>query len=167
MPDNGPTPHSKRALLQAMATATLAACVLLPAGGSASAAVRSRAPAAVTAVTRPAGAVSPAQTPYDRIAVQTLDAIVSGDFTAATAHFDPTVRKLLTPEALAAAWKTYQATFGRYQSHGDPEDVARGDSTVVNVPLRMESQAGEFRLNFHKNGSIAGLWFLKTGVPIP
>ncbi|MET9964180.1 DUF3887 domain-containing protein [Streptomyces sp. NPDC006326] len=167
MPDTDPTPSGKRTLVQAVATVALATCALLPADGFASAAVPPHAPTAAGAASVPAGSPSRAQTPYDRIAVQTLDAVARGDFTAATAHFDPTLRKLLTPQALAAAWESYQSTFGSYRSHGDPEDVARGGSTVVNVPLRMERRAGEFRLSFHKDGSIAGLWFLKTGVPVP
>ncbi|MEU9305248.1 DUF3887 domain-containing protein [Streptomyces sp. NPDC048269] len=163
------TIRGKRQLVHVVATVTLAACALLPVNGVAWAAMRAP---ATTTVAGPAVAASPAQTRspapsrYDRIAAQTLDDIVSGDFTAATAHFDTTMRKALPPDALAEAWKNYQATFGSYQSHGDPKDVASGELTVVNVPLRMEDKPGEFRLTFHKDGSIAGLWFLGTGVPI-
>lgn len=163
MPDKGPKFSSKRQLGQAVATVTLAACALFPANGFALAAMQAY---ATTTVAGPAAAAAPAQTPYDRIAIQTLDDIVNGNFTAATAHFDTTMRKLLPPDALAEAWETYQDKFGRYQSHGEPKDVAFGEFTVVNVPLHMERQPGEFRVTFHKDGSIAGLLFLETGVPI-
>lgn len=159
---------SNRHLGQAAATVTLAACALLPVNGSALAAMQNRATATATAtatVGDPAAA-SRDQTRYDRIAVQTLDDIVNGDFTAATAHFDTTVRKLLPPDALAGAWETYQGKLGRYQSHGDPRDDVSGEVTVVNVPLRMERQPGDFRVTFHEDGSIAGLWFLQAGLPI-
>ncbi|MFE9636709.1 DUF3887 domain-containing protein [Streptomyces sp. NPDC006463] len=163
MPDRGTTLSGKRQLVQVVATATLAACTLLPANGFALAARQAH---ATTTVASSPAAPSPAQTQYDRIATQTLDDIVNGNFTAATAHFDTTVRKLLPPDALASAWETYQDGFGRYQSHGAPKDLAFGEFTVVNVPLSMERKPGEFRVTFHKDGSIAGLYFLGTGAPI-
>ncbi|MGW7098759.1 DUF3887 domain-containing protein [Streptomyces sp. NPDC054838] len=162
MPGKDSTLSSKRHLAQAVVPLVLAACVLLPAGAFPPAAALT--PAAST-VAGTVAAPLPAQTRYDRIALQTLDAIANGRFTAATAHFDPTVRKLLPPAALAQAWQAYQTAFGRYRSHGDPKDVASGGFTVVQVPLSMEHRAGEFRVNFHEDGTIAGLWFLKTGVP--
>lgn len=155
--------RSGRQLLLAVAAATLATCALLPVNGSAPAATQTH---ATTTAAGPAAVSTSARTRYDRIAVQTLEDIVNGDFTAATAHFDATVRKLLPPDALAGAWGTYQAKFGPYQSHGDPKDDVTGEFTVVNVPLRMERRPGEFRVTFHEDGTIAGLWFLEAGVPI-
>ncbi|MBT2447098.1 DUF3887 domain-containing protein [Streptomyces sp. ISL-43] len=162
MPEKDATPRSRRQLAQAAAAVTLATCTLLPANGFAWAAMQAH---ATTTVAGPAAA-SPAQTRYDRIAIQTLNDIVNGDITAATARFDATTRELLPPDALAGAWATYQDTFGRYRSHGDPKAVTFGEFTVVNVPLRMERGPGEFRVTFHEDGSIAGLWFLEPGVPI-
>ncbi|MGW0364779.1 DUF3887 domain-containing protein [Streptomyces sp. NPDC002990] len=152
----------KRRLVRAVAAVTLGACTLLPVNGMALAAVQPHAP---TTVALPAPA-SPAQTPYDRIALTTLNDIVKGDFPAATARFDATTRELLPPDALARAWQAYQDEFGRYQSHGAPQGVAFREFTVVNVPLRMEHRPGEFRVAFREDGSIAGLWFLGAGVPI-
>jgi len=114
-----------------------------------------------------APAPATAQSRYDQLALQTLNDIVHGNFTAATGRFDTAVRQQLPPDALAGAWKTYQEQFGRYLSHGEPQDVARGDLTVVDVPLRMERQPGELRLTFNKNGRIAGFFFLKAGTPVP
>ncbi|MGR4878073.1 DUF3887 domain-containing protein [Streptomyces sp. LARHCF249] len=162
MPGKDPTPSGKRQLVEAVATVTLAACALFPANGLALADVQEHATTTVAG----RAAAAPAQTQYDRIATQTLNDIVNGKFTAATARFDATMRELLSPDALAEAWETYQDKFGRYQSHGDPKDVTFGEFTVVNVPLRMEREPGEFRVTFHKDGSIAGLLFLETGVPL-
>lgn len=163
MPGKDTKLSSKRYLVQALATITLAGCALLPASGFAPAAVSAH---AATTVVGPAVAASPTQTPYDRIATRTLDDIVNGDFEAATARFDATMRTALPPDRLAKAWETYQEEFGRYRSHGDPRDVVFGQFTVVNVPLDMERRPGEFRVSFHKDGSIAGLLFLEPGVPI-
>lgn len=163
MPDEHTTPRSKQQAVRAVATVTLAAYALLSANGSAVAAMQSH---ATTTVAAPAAPAAPAQTQYDRIALQILNDIVSGDFAAATAHFDARTRKQLPPAALAEAWESYQDQFGRYQSHGNPKDVTFGEFTVVNVPLSMERRPGEFRVTFHEDGTVAGLWFLGTGTPI-
>ncbi|MFG2873623.1 DUF3887 domain-containing protein [Streptomyces sp. NPDC048337] len=158
MPDKDTAVSGKRRRVRAVAAVTLAACALLPVNGPASAATQADAASTVAA--------APVQTRYDRIATQALDDIVKGDFTAATAHFDATVRKLLPPDVLAKSWQAYQDQLGRYQSHGDPKDTAFGELTVVNIPLTMEHRPGEFRVTFHEDGSIAGLWFLEPGVSI-
>jgi hypothetical protein len=115
-----------------------------------------------------ATAASPTAAPSqdDQLALQVLDAVVRGDFDAATARFDPYMKGKLPPPDLSAAWTTYQEAFGKYQSHGGPQDVPLGDLTVVNIPLQMERQPGEFRVTFHPDQTVAGLWFLKPGTPV-
>lgn len=108
-----------------------------------------------------------AATTPDQLTLATLDNIVQGDDTTATAQFDSTMKSALSAEALGQAWTTYQQTMGAYQSHGDPQDLQRGDITVVNVPLQMQHEPGQFRLSVHPDGTIAGLFFLKEGVPVP
>jgi hypothetical protein len=103
----------------------------------------------------------------DRLALQILDAIIRGDFQAATAGFDSQMKQKLTPQDLSSSWATYQEAFGKYQSHGDPQDVLRGALTVVNIPLQMAGQPGEFRVTFHPDQTVAGLYFLKAGIPVP
>ncbi|MEZ0051784.1 hypothetical protein ABIA30_002792 [Mycobacterium sp. MAA66] len=137
--------------MRRLAAALLALCALMSLAGTASA--------------QPPQP-QPPLAPTDR-AAQLLDAVVAGNYAAVTADFDPTMRKRLTPQALGSAWTTYQEVFGLYQSHDDPQQVPRGDLTVVSVPLDMAKQPGEFRLKFHGDGTIAGLYFLKAGVPIP
>ena len=126
-----------------------------------------RTPAAMS-TTAAAASATPAQGQYDPAALQMLDAIVHGDWGAVTAHFDSLMLKRLPPDELASSWDDYQQAFGAYQSHGDPEDVPVGNLTVVNVPLQMQHQPGQLRVTFHdKDGKVAGLFFLKTGVPVP
>ncbi|MFX0577100.1 DUF3887 domain-containing protein [Nocardia nepalensis] len=110
-------------------------------------------------------AAKEAQSRDDQLALQTLDSIVRADFTAATSHFDDAMKKKLSPDGIASGWAAYQKEFGRYQSHGDPQNVTQGDLTVVNVPLTMERAPGEFRVTFHKDATIAGLFLLKAGAP--
>lgn len=129
---------------------------------------------AVTALFGGAGILALSGAPWatadatpDQVTLATLDHIVQGDDVAASAPFDATVKPLLSAKALGQAWTTYQQEFGAYQSHGDPQDIQRGELTVVNVPLQMERQPGQFRLTIHPDGTIAGIYFLKDGTPVP
>lgn len=121
-----------------------------------------------SSVTSPSsGAASTNPSPRDQLAVQLLDAVVRGDFPAVTTHFDSNMQQKLTPEQLASAWTEYQQYLGNYQSHGDAQDVPRGHLTVVNIPLQMCREPGQFRVTFHNDGTVAGLFFLRAGVPVP
>lgn len=144
MSDHDIARGGRRRLVRAAAPLALAATALLPVTGSALAASGD-----------------------DTVAVHTLDDIVKGHYKAATAHFDTDMRKHLPPDGLEKVWKSYQAQFGHYMSHGKPKDTKSGRYTVVSVPLRMQHSAGEFRLSFDKKGSVAGLFFLRPGVPVP
>ncbi|MGW2647636.1 DUF3887 domain-containing protein [Streptomyces sp. NPDC001393] len=141
------TRGGRRRLVRATATVALAATALLPATGCASAA--------------------PKPSKDDTVAVRMLDDIVKGHYRAATAHFDTDMRGHLPPDGLEKVWKSYQAHFGHYTSHGKPKDTKSGRYTVVSVPLRMQHGPGEFRVSFDSKGAVAGLFFLKPGVPIP
>ena len=103
----------------------------------------------------------------DQVAMTTIDDIAAGNYAAVTARFDPELQKRLSPKALQQVWDGYQRTFGAFQSHGGPEDTTRGDLTVVNVPLQMDRMPGQFRVKIHPDGTIAGVYFLREGVPVP
>jgi Protein of unknown function (DUF3887) len=110
---------------------------------------------------------SPAPGQDDNRALKMLDAIIQGDSAGARTHFDSVMQKKLSCQKLSSAWADYQQTLGSYQSHGDPQDVSRGDFTVVNISLQMSQLPGQFRVTFHDDGSVAGLFFLRAGVPVP
>jgi hypothetical protein len=103
----------------------------------------------------------------DKRALQMLNQIIQGEFAAVRTDFDSAMQQRLSCEKLSSAWAAYQQTFGSYQSHEDPQDVSRGDLTVVNVPLHMALSPGQLRVTFHSDGTVAGLYFLRTGVPVP
>ena len=113
-----------------------------------------------------APAATAAEAP-DQVAMTTIDDIAAGNYAAVTARFDPELQKRLSPKALQQVWDGYQRTFGAYQSHGGPEDTLRGDLTVLNVPLQMDRMPGQFRVKIHPDGTIAGVYFLREGVPVP
>ncbi|SEA76497.1 Protein of unknown function [Mycobacterium sp. 283mftsu] len=132
---------------------------------------RSTVAAAITAlgigVALGAAPVATAADAPDQVALTTIDDIAAGNYAAVTARFDPELQKRLSPKALQQVWDGYQRTFGTYQSHGGPEDTPRGDLTVVNVPLQMDRMPGQFRVKIHPDGTIAGVYFLREGVPVP
>jgi Protein of unknown function (DUF3887) len=137
-------------------------------GTSSSTTASSTTASSTTASSTTASSTTAAQGKYDQQAEQTLESIVQKDFASATAHFDSTMKEKLSAQALASAWDQYQQQFGTYESHGDPQDVARGNLTVVNIPLKMAKMPGEFRVTFHDgDGTIAGLYLLKSGMPVP
>jgi uncharacterized protein DUF3887 len=142
--------------------AVAATLLALTACGSGSDGANTTAPSSAEAST------TVAKEQFDQDALHILDYITKGDFDSATAIFDDEMQERLTPQSLSSAWEQYQQEFGAYQSHGDPQDVSRGDLTVVNVPLAMATMPGEFRVSFHNDdATVAGLYFLKTGVPVP
>ncbi|HET9254750.1 MAG TPA: DUF3887 domain-containing protein [Pseudonocardiaceae bacterium] len=108
-----------------------------------------------------------AQGGYGQRAVEELSNIVSGNDAAVIGDLDPDMHQLLSADALAQYWTAFQQKFGTYQSHGQPDVIPRGELTVVNVPLNMARQPGQFRITFHRDGRIAGLYFLRPGVPMP
>ena len=157
-------PANERGELIMKSTRTAAGALMLGALVSAAGCATSTAtpPPTATSTTATTAAVTP-----DQLALATLNEIVQGDSGAATAKFDPTMRRMLSADALQQAWTTYQQQFGPYVSQGDPQDVPRGKLIVVNVPLQMQNAPGQFRLSVHPDGEIAGLFFLREGVPVP
>ncbi len=102
----------------------------------------------------------------DMQALALLGDVVQGRDGSVIARLNPQMHASLNAAGLSAAWATYRKTFGRYLGHGSPQLVELGPLTIVRVPLRMSRQPGEFRVTFSSDGQIAGLYFLRTGVPI-
>lgn len=152
-------------LVRLVPAVLLASGAVLLTNGSLPAAARTGVPVEVTAPAVPAAL--PGQADDERLALDTLDEVVRGDFAAVSARFDETLRHQATPEALAQSWKDYQEQFGPYRSHGDPQQVTSVHGSVVTVPLQMENGAGDFRVTFNEGGHLIGLYFLRTGVPVP
>lgn len=56
--------------------------------------------------------------------------------------------------------------FGALRSQDAAYSTRRGALTVVRIPLHVERSGGEFRETFHPDGSVAGIYLLKPGVPL-
>lgn len=99
-------------------------------------------------------------------AVADFAAIRSGHCDRVTEHFDSAMRARLSARDVCAAWHSYTALFGNYVSHGTPRLVRVGTERVVQIALHLRKRDGEFRVTFDRNGRIAGLYLLRTGVPL-
>lgn len=117
------------------------------------------APSASQTLTTPTASDRAGQT-----ALTILDDVVRGDYVAATASFDSQLRQKISPQLLADSCKSYQQTLGAYQSHGAPEQLPNGDYTEVIVALQMKQEPGQFLVTFNRDGTVAGLFFLRAGV---
>ncbi|MEV7417572.1 DUF3887 domain-containing protein [Streptomyces sp. NPDC089919] len=153
-------PHTGRSL-RGLAAAALAASALLAAPGSALAAAPAQPPDRAPLVS-----TAPAAPSYGQLALDTLDEVVQGDFAAVSGRFAEPLRQQATADVLQQSWTTYQQEFGDYQSHGDPAETRTTAGTVVDIPLVMAKQPGDFRVTFDPDGKLLGLYFLRPGVPV-
>lgn len=105
--------------------------------------------------------------PFDGQAIQVVADLAAGDFADVAAQFDPVVSAQLSAAGLAGAWSDYQALLGAFQSAGQPTSVMLQGLTVEQVPVQLAQGPGEVRIAFHPDGTIAGIFFLRPGVPLP
>lgn len=103
---------------------------------------------------------------FDDRARQVVCQILAGRFGDVRAQFDSAMMGALTEDQLRDAWRGYIDFFGDFQSAGDPTSTAFGPYIVEQVPVRMSKSEGEIRVTYNPDGSIAGLFFLRPGVPI-
>lgn len=93
--------------------------------------------------------------------------IFAGKYAPVRQYFDPTMEAKLSEDGLSDARSAYESTFGSFVSMGEPEIVGRPGFRVVNVPLEMSEGEGQARITFDAQDRIAGLFLLRTGVPVP
>lgn len=119
----------------------------------------------LTACTGTSAAV--AHSRFDSQATESLTQIEHGNCEATASKFDATMKRALTPSGLCAGFLTYTQQFGALSGTGAAYSTKRGQLTVVRVPLTLIHSEGEFRISYHPDGTIAGVYFLKPGIPLP
>ncbi len=100
-------------------------------------------------------------------AVRQLELIVAGDFALVAEDFDDTVAAQLDADGLRTAWEQYTNLFGQFVGHAPPTVEERGAMTVVRIELDMAGEDREFRVSYDDLDRIAGIFFLRQGVPLP
>ncbi|MGB2941178.1 MAG: DUF3887 domain-containing protein [Candidatus Dormiibacterota bacterium] len=142
-------------------TLSIAAC------SSSSQSTTSTTPTAVPATPTPAAATTPVPpTALDTKAATVVTQLNSKDFAAIRAHFDPTMMATLSEAELATSWRTFQEDFGQFKSAEAPTHTNRGELIVEQVTVHMANRDGEVRVTYHPDQTIAGLFFLRPGVPL-
>ncbi|MCU1593863.1 MAG: hypothetical protein JWO12_1255, partial [Frankiales bacterium] len=81
-------------------------------------------------------------------------------------QFDPLVKRRLDAAGLCSAFTTYTELLGSVTKAEAPYSQRRGMLTVVRVPLTLSHGHGEYRVTYHPDGSVAGIYFLKPGAPV-
>jgi hypothetical protein len=99
-------------------------------------------------------------------ALKDLAAIQRGDCASVESGLTSDMRARLSDQEMCSDYRAYLIKFGDFMSHGSPKLTTIGTDEVVQVPLRMKKQDGEFRITFNALGHVAGLYFLRTGVPL-
>ncbi len=99
-----------------------------------------------------------------RLALEVLDAWMSGRDDELIAKFDDTMRSQLPPDKLAQTWPRLTGLVGAYESRRDPIVRPLGGHTIVNVPMEFEGGPMTGRVVFDTAGRIAGLFVLQPGV---
>ena len=127
--------------------------------------------ALVVALALTAGACSskaaPATGPTADAATKLVDDVAAGNFAAITSHFDAKMAPNYSGKQLAQDWQGFQQAFGDYESHGEPKETKRGTVTIEQVPVKLSKRNGEVRISYNPDLTIAGLYFLKRGEPLP
>lgn len=90
--------------------------------------------------------------------------IAAGDWKAASADFDRTMRKHVPPKKLAEGWAQAAAMVGAFESQGEPFVRAADSLTVVDIPLTFEAGDMVGRAAFSADGKVAGLFILPPAV---
>jgi len=88
--------------------------------------------------------------------------LAAGKFADVEAKFDATMKSQLSVTVLQNNWRTYQELVGAYKSHGTPTEVKQGEIAVEQVPIATATGAGEIRVSYHPDGTIAGLFLLRA-----
>ena len=107
-----------------------------------------------------------ASSPFTADALSVVAELAFGKFVLIVTGFDPTVKGQYSETDLSTKWTTFEATFGDYQGHRAPISVKLAGLWVERMPVTMAHNQGEIRVTYDQNGQIAGLYFLKVGVPI-
>jgi hypothetical protein len=79
-------------------------------------------------------------------------------------RFAPGVAARLDADGVASAWAQVIGTVGRYERRDEPRVFQAGDYAVVDVPLYFEAGERTGRVSYDREGLVAGLFFLPSGM---
>jgi dienelactone hydrolase len=85
-----------------------------------------------------------------------------GDFAAAVADFDDTMRKVLPAEKLKSVWESVTGQFGAYQKQTGTRTETKGRLQIAFVTCQFEKRPLDVRVVFNGENKVSGLQFLPS-----
>lgn len=110
--------------------------------------------------------VARAHSTFEATAETDLASIHAGSCSPVATRFDALMASRLKAAGLCSGFETYTEAFGQLRKQDAAYSTHIGVLTVVRIPLHLEHGNGEFRETFHPDGTIAGVYFLRPGVPL-
>jgi hypothetical protein len=100
--------------------------------------------------------------PFDELepkASALVDALIAGDYEAATADFDATMQTALPADKLQESWESLPKQIGAYQDKAGSRTDTQDGYAIVFETLQFEKARLDVRVVFNPDQSIAGLFF--------
>lgn len=92
-----------------------------------------------------------------KLAEDFLDTLTRGDFTTATANFDDTMKKVMSPDQLERTWKSVLSTAGQFKNRVSVKtDKVQGYDVVI-ITCEFEKSPIDAKVVFNTSKQIAGL----------
>jgi pimeloyl-ACP methyl ester carboxylesterase len=95
----------------------------------------------------------------ERIALDLVKALASGDASAAVVDFDAQMRTALPPDKALEGWKSLQAKLGDYRGVDGVFTHRERGRLIAQVKCRMDRGTMVTRIVFNPDGDVAGLFF--------
>jgi dienelactone hydrolase len=97
------------------------------------------------------------------LAAQFVDLLAKGDFAAATARYDETMRQVLPEAKLKKTWETLQEQAGQFKERLQTRALKMAGFDVVLVTCQFESIKVDVKVALNAKGEVSGLFFLPSG----
>jgi uncharacterized membrane protein YhfC len=106
----------------------------------------------------PLAQTPPTQAELEAAARAFINQLASGDYQAATASFDDTMRSGLPPERLKGIWTEMAQQYGALQNIGEAQIAETGEYTAVNITTNFERAQVNLRVVYNQQGQISGFF---------
>lgn len=96
------------------------------------------------------------------IALEFVDSLAKGDFTAATEHFDATMKAAMPAEDLKRLWTSLNSDLQGFKRHTGTRTEAIGPYEAVFVTCEFGKESIDLKVVFNDRKEIGGLWYLPS-----
>ena len=100
----------------------------------------------------------PTQQELETAARAFVDQLTAGDYTAASATFDPTMAAAVPPARLQAIWEDMLQRYGPLQAVEEAQVSQVNEYTAVNLKTRFERASVNVRVVYNQSGQVSGFF---------